>query len=76
MEEIVNLPMETREAADDTAGGGLWVEVFCPDHSCLTQEEEVSLQVRAARGEQGRGFWLNLFCPEEQCALEEPTDIA
>ncbi len=74
-EEIIALPPEKKQAAEETGEKGLWLEVFCPDDACLADEEKINIPVKRAGDKEDRGFWLNLFCPEDRCVITEPTDI-
>ena len=42
-EEIIALPPEKKQAAEETGEKGLWLEVFCPDDACLADEEKINI---------------------------------
>jgi hypothetical protein len=75
-EEVVALPEDKRQAAQDQGKEGLWLEMFCPDGACLTEEERLKVPVKAepvtqaAQG-QDKGYWLKLFCPEDACQIDD-----
>jgi hypothetical protein len=46
-EEVVALPEDKRQAAQDQGKEGLWLEMFCPDGACLTEEERLKVPVKA-----------------------------
>ena len=75
MIQIASLPEEKKKMAEENQEGGLWLEVFCPDESCLREEEHVNIPAKQASEEEGKGTWLRLFCPEDHCLLREPTDV-
>lgn len=63
------LPEEKREASQGQEG--LWLEIFCPDGACLTDEErgKVPERAEAPRGKD-KGYWLKLFCPDDTCQID------
>ncbi len=72
-QEIQNLPEQKRQAA--SSDPGIWVEVACPEDSCLTVGGKVSLVAEGYVPEETRGLWLSIFCPENRCEIFEPTDL-
>ena len=61
--------------ATDLAGSdGLWIEMDCPDGSCLDENGRITLPVTEA-DDARRGVFLNLFCPEDNCEIVQSTDI-
>lgn len=74
-EEIQNLSEEKRQAVKSSGEPGLWVEIVCPEDSCLTIGGKVSLVAEGYVPEETKGLWLNIFCPENRCEFDEPTDI-
>jgi hypothetical protein len=70
--EIANLPEEKIRSAASTGSDGIWLEIACPDPSCLDAEGRITLPT----GEpEGKGFFLNLFCPEGSCEIAQATDL-
>ena len=47
-----------------------WMETFCPEESCLMEEERVDLP-----GKKEKDLWLDAFCPEMECEIESPLDV-
>ena len=74
-EEMIDLPVEKKEAAKATGKKGLWLEVFCPEDQCLMEEERVKLPVTAESSDTEKGYWLNLFCPEDRCEVQEGSQL-
>jgi hypothetical protein len=71
-QEIENLPAHKIRSAEATGKDGLWLEITCPDRSCLDEKGRISLPTQESKG---KGMWLNLFCPEGSCEVVEPTDV-
>ncbi len=74
--EISELPSAKRNLAEASGKKGTWMEVSCPDDSCLNKNGNIVIPVRSESSQEKRGIWLNLFCPEDQCLIQEPTDLA
>lgn len=66
--EIENLKTPKPAEGQD----GLWVEINCPDASCLDEQGRITLPSQAADRE---GFFLNLFCPQGSCEIVQSTDL-
>lgn len=52
---------------------GAWLQVFCPQAQCLTEEEVAGLpgELKQAPGVAGKdGLWLKVFCPDDACLTE------
>lgn len=71
--EIENLPEEKKRFAGADGRDGIWVEIACPDGSCLDAEGKITLPVEHREGE--KGVFLNLFCPEGSCEITQSTDL-
>jgi hypothetical protein len=54
---------------------GVWLEIFCPDDACFTEEERVQIPVFCEDPEAKKKLWLNLFCPGDSCEVDEATDL-
>lgn len=57
----------------DQDNQGTWLKVFCPQASCLSDEEVANLpdRMRQAPGVAGKdGLWLKVFCPDQACLTE------
>ena len=61
-------------AAAKAAGtqDGLWLEIRCPDASCLDDDGRITLPPQTREKE---GFFLNLFCPRDSCEVVQGTDL-
>jgi hypothetical protein len=70
--EIENLPAEKLRSATASGKEGLWLEITCPDRSCLDAEGRLTLPTHES---EGKGIFLNLFCPEGSCEIVESTDV-
>jgi hypothetical protein len=73
--EIAQLLPEKKKLAEASGKKGAWMEVFCPDDSCLNKDGHIVLPIRGTESEGKKGFWLNLFCPEDECVIEEGTRL-
>jgi len=71
--EIDQLPDDKKHAASATGKNGLWLEIRCPDRSCLDTDGRLTLPTQASTGD--KGVFLHLFCPEGQCEVVESTDL-
>ena len=73
--EISRLPKEKARAAGASGARGIWLEVPCPDLSCVTGQGHITVPVKGAPEEEKKGFWLNLFCPGDACEVHRATDL-
>jgi hypothetical protein len=74
-EEIAALPAEKKQSVETDAKKGVWLEVFCPDASCVRADGRISIPAEGIESAEKKGVWLNLFCPEGSCELREGTDL-
>jgi hypothetical protein len=70
--EIDRLPADKIRAANAAGKDGLWLEISCPDRSCLDTDGRITLPTQES---EGKGFFLNLFCPEDSCEIVQSTDV-
>jgi hypothetical protein len=54
---------------------GVWLELFCPDDMCLTEEERFSIPVFCEDPKVKKNVVLELFCPGDSCDVFEPTQL-
>ena len=52
-----------------------WLRVFCPEKTCLTEEEKLTEPPLEPTHVDRRGVWLGIFCPDNQCEAETPTNV-
>ena len=57
-------------------GRGVWLDVFCPDDACFTEEERVRIPVFCEDPKAKKSLWLDIFCPGESCEVSESTKLA
>lgn len=74
-DEINALPTDKKATVDADKNRGVWLEINCPDQSCINADGKITIQAAGASEPQKKGLWLNLFCPEGSCELKESTDI-
>jgi len=55
---------------------GVWLEVFCPEDSCLSEEERIKLVAFCEESGKKADLWLKAFCPGDSCEVLEPTQLA
>ena len=73
--EISALAAEKRKAAEDSRREGVWLEVPCPDGSCMKKQGKVILDAVGAGHKEEKGVWLNVFCPEDSCLWKGGTEL-
>lgn len=71
--EIKSLPPEKTRSGAAAGREGLWLEITCPNRSCLDAEGNLTLPVASSSSK--KGVFLNLFCPEDACAIVQSTDL-
>jgi len=71
-DEIDRLPAEKVKSVKAAGREGLWLEINCPDDSCLDAEGRITL---SAKESEDKGIFLNLFCPEGSCEIVQGTDL-
>lgn len=54
---------------------GVWLELFCPDDACLTEEERFSIPVFCEDPKVKKSVFLELFCPGDSCEVVESTRL-
>ena len=73
--EIAALPAEKKQSAETGNKEGIWLEIYCPDASCVGDDGRITIPAEGAESGKKKGVWLNLFCPEGSCELKEGTDL-
>jgi hypothetical protein len=74
-DEIASLPPEKLKAAKAGAQQGLWLEIACPNESCIDDDGNIIIPAKGADAYDKKGFFLNLFCPEDSCEVLQSTDL-
>ncbi len=67
-EEVEHL-MDQQPPGDAT---GLWLEINCPDGSCIDEEGRITLPARKVYGDD---LFSHIFCPEDACEVVQSTDL-
>jgi hypothetical protein len=75
-EEVEALPPEKRQAAAKSGQQGVWLEINCPDSSCISEDGKITVSAVGTEAKSKGGVWLNLFCPEDSCEIRQSTDLA
>ena len=73
--EMQELPEEKKRAAQATGSPGVWLEIPCPDGSCVTSEGKITIEAVGAKPPEDRGIWLNIFCPEDRCLYKTGVEL-
>jgi len=73
--EIAAIPTEKKEAAGSDKKEGIWLEIYCPNASCVGDDGRITIPALGAETSKKEGIWLNLFCPEGSCELTQMTDL-
>jgi hypothetical protein len=63
-DEIASLPPEKLEDAESDSQQGVWLEMACPDESCIDDESNLTISAKGIEMSGKKGTFLNLFCPE------------
>lgn len=71
--EIASLPSEKRQSVEGSETSGLWLEIACPDSSCIDEHGNITVPTEA--GSEQEGLFVSLFCPQGSCKIEHSTDL-
>ncbi|MFZ0240016.1 MAG: hypothetical protein WAL90_00105 [Desulfobacterales bacterium] len=76
-DEVDSLPADKRQTAATSGQQGVWLEINCPDKSCISDDGRITIPAAGnqAAVKKDKGVWLNLFCPEDSCELQQNTDL-
>jgi len=69
------LSEQERQFEHDCQDRGVWLELFCPDDACLTEEERFSIPVFCEDPKVKKNVFLDLFCPGGSCEVVESTSL-
>ena len=73
--EIAAIPAEKRAAVESETREGIWLEINCPDASCVGDDGRITIPAVGAGTSAEEGTWLNLFCPKGSCEISQMTDL-
>lgn len=73
--EIDSMPPEKKLAAEAGKKKGVWLEIHCPEGSCVGDNGRITIPAVGTESPEEKGIWLNLFCPEGSCELQESTQL-
>ena len=73
--EIATIPEEKRKAATGSGREGVWLEVPCPDGSCMKKKGKIVLEAVPVEPKDEKGVWLNIFCPEDSCLWKGGAEL-
>jgi hypothetical protein len=69
--------LSAQEQAYETAcqKKGVWLEVFCPDDACFTEEERFRVPVYCEDPKAKKSLWLDVFCPDSSCEADASSKV-
>lgn len=73
--EVDTLSPEKKQAAEKTGQRGIWLEIDCPNQSCVSADGRVTIPAAGAEAKGDKGVWLNVFCPEDSCEIYQGTAL-
>lgn len=73
--EIANLPPEKRKVAESGRQKGVWIEIACPDESCIDEDGNITIPAKGADVVSEDGIFFSLFCPNDSCEVVQSTDL-
>ena len=74
-DEIASLPPEKLKNVESAGQQGLWLEIACPDESCIDEQGNITIPAKGTELSGEKGLFLNLFCPEGSCEVVQSTDL-
>jgi hypothetical protein len=74
-EEIAQLPPQKKQAAAAADKPGVWLELSCPDDSCIDSQGNINIPAQGVESTENKGLFFKLFCPEDSCEVIRPTDL-
>jgi hypothetical protein len=67
---------ENEKTYEETCGDrGVWLELFCPNNACFSEEEQVRIPVFCEDPKIKKKLWLELFCPDGSCQVDEASKL-
>lgn len=73
--EIADLLPENLKAVKPGQQEGLWIEIVCPDASCIDEDGNITIPAKSADPVSEDGIFLSLFCPNDSCEVVQSTDL-
>ncbi|MEJ2165474.1 MAG: hypothetical protein P8X90_08090 [Desulfobacterales bacterium] len=74
-DEVANLSPEKLSSVEAGGQQGLWLEITCPNESCIDADGNITIPAKGADTSGKKGFFFNLFCPEDSCEIVQSTDL-
>lgn len=74
-EERRSLTEKEKEYEASCKSRGVWLEIFCPEDRCFTEEERFEVPVFCEDPKVEKKLWLKLFCPEGSCEITSPSQL-
>ena len=74
-DEVSGLSEKEKTYAAQCKEKGVWLELFCPDGACITEEEKMQVPVFCENPEHDHSLFVDIFCPGGSCEATEPTDL-
>jgi hypothetical protein len=73
--EVDSLAPDKKQAAEKAGQRGIWLEIDCPDQSCISTDGRIIIPAAKVEAKENKGVWLNVFCPNNSCELHENTAL-
>jgi hypothetical protein len=74
-DEIAKLPSEKLKTAESGGQDGLWLEIVCPDESCIDEDGNITITASGIETLPNEGIFLSLFCPDGSCEVVQSSDL-
>jgi hypothetical protein len=75
-QELGSLSEHEKSFEKECKDRGIWLELFCPDDTCLLEEERIKLPVFCEHPGHKHSLWIDIFCPGGSCDVHEPSKLA
>lgn len=75
-DELGRLSEREKAFARECQDRGIWLELFCPDDACFTEEERIRLPVFCEHPEHTHSLWIDIFCPGGSCEVTDASKLA
>lgn len=73
--ELESLSEKETAFAKECKDKGVWLELFCPEDACFTEEERIKLPVFCDHPKHDHSLWIDIFCPGGSCEVHEPSKL-
>lgn len=74
-EQFGKLSQEEMAFEDSCENRGVWLELFCPDDACFSEEERIGIPVFCKDPDADKKLWLKIFCPDSSCEITSHAQL-